>query len=228
MSKDAYERFVKIHEHYDFFNHLFSFGLDIGWRNEAAKDAIIEKQEYKVLDLSAGTGDLTIAIKKHAQKNNKDVKIIGTDFNDMMLEHAKEKVKNMGMKNVSFSVGDSLKTGYPAASFDVVTSGFALRSYDDLTLFAKELRRILKSGGKFVLLDMAKPDHGALLVGAYFRVMPVIGSVVDKKVYWWLTDSIWKFDKRGMARILQKQGFKDVKLRNLRSGIAYIITGTKP
>lgn len=228
MSKEAHERFVRIHQHYVFFNHLFSMGMDIGWRNEAAGEAIIDKDRYSVLDIATGTGDLAFTVKQMAEREGKDVKILGTDFNVQMLNHAKAKSKQQGLANISFKEGDALKTGLPSSSFDVVTSGFALRSFDNLQVFAHELKRIMKSGGKFVLLDMARPDHNQQLTKAYFKIIPVVGSLVDRQVYAWLTTSIWKFDKRAMADILRKEGFRNVKLRNLRSGIAYIITGTKP
>ncbi len=227
MSEEARERFDRIHKHYDLFNHLFSFGLDIGWRNEAAKEAIIDKDRYSVLDIAAGTGDLSIAVLRKAAEKGKDVNLLGIDFNEAMLGHAEEKASRLNLDNATFRYGDALKTGCQPKSFDVVTSGFALRSFDDLPAFARELSRVMRPGGKFVLLDMARPDRNQAAVKAYFRVIPLIGGIVDKKVYGWLTSSIWKFDKRKMAQILSNEGFRDVKVRDLRSGIAYIITGWK-
>ncbi|MDE1768854.1 MAG: class I SAM-dependent methyltransferase, partial [Candidatus Micrarchaeota archaeon] len=210
------------------FNHLFSMGFDIGWRNEAAQEAMLNKDKFKILDLGTGTGDLAIMMQKMAKKQDKNVKIVGTDFNKLMLEHARAKAKNAGYGNISFGVGDALKTGFPASSFDVVTTAFTLRSFDNLDTFSKELYKIIKGGGKFVLLDMAKPDHNAWFMGIYLKIIPIVGGLVDKKVYAWLTSSIWKFDKHGMVKILQRQGFKNVKIRELRTGVAYIITGWKP
>ncbi len=208
------------------FNHLFSLGIDIGWRKEAAKEAMIDKSEFKVLDLATGTGDLALAINKQAKRQDKKVYIVGTDFNKPMLNHAKQKSK--GISNMRFAIGDALDIKYPDSSFDVITTAFSLRNFDNLGTFSKEMKRVLKKGGKFVLLDMARPENNQVFTIGYFKVISFVGSSVNPGAYRWLTSSIWAFDKQKMVSMLKKHGFKDIKLRNLRSGIAFIITGRKP
>lgn len=226
MSREAKERFSRVHKHYDFFNHLFSLGTDIQWRNEAAKEAMIPKKEYSVLDIATGTGDLAVAVYKTAKSKGKTIALTGMDFNEAMLSHAKEKTEKLGIP-IKIDVGDALHTKYGDSSFEVVTSGFALRNFDDLTVFSKELRRIMKKGGKFVLLDMAMPYRGRAFMKAYFKVMESVGSVVNKNAYRFLTHSIMAFDRENMAKILNEQGFRSVKIRNLSYGMAFIITGYK-
>ncbi len=227
MSREAQERFSRIHRHYDFFNHLFSLGTDIRWRNAAAREAMLGKKRYKVLDVATGTGDLAIATALRAKSLGKRIIITGIDFNNSMLSHVMPKIRRLGLGNIRAEKGDALHMKFRDSSFDVVTSAFALRNFDNLETFSRELRRVLKNGGKFVLLDMAMPSRGAGLVKQYFKMMRLIGSVVNRKAYRFLTESITQFDRRRMVDILKKSGFRDVKIKNLSGEMAFIISGRK-
>ncbi len=227
MSRESKERFDRIHRHYDFFNHLFSLGVDIGWRKEAANESMIGKKSYDILDVATGTGDLAMAISRAAKENGKSVKIIGIDFNQHMLDHAKEKVERMGIGNIRIERGDALEIRFGDSTFDVVTSGFALRNFDDLNRFAREAYRVMKKGGKLVMLDMSRPDNNLWFMKSYFKLMEAIGSLAGKDAYKWLTQSILNFDKHKVAGIFRKQGFSNVKVKELRTGVAFIITGRK-
>lgn len=221
------ERFSRIHRHYDFFNHLFSLGTDIVWRREAAKEAILSKDRYKVLDIATGTGDLAIAVAQLSKEMGKTADITGIDTNRDMLSHVSPKVKRLGLSNIHAEQGNALKMRFDDASFDVVTSAFALRNFDNLETFSKELKRVMRRGGRFVLIDMAMPFKGARLMKVYFGAMRLVGSTVNRKAYRFLTDSIMHFDRYKMVRLLKKAGFKRVRLRNLSGGIAFIISGTR-
>ncbi len=227
MSQRINDTFTRIHGHYDFFNHLFSFGLDILWRRDAARHSIISKRRYRVLDVATGTGDLAIAISAEAKRSGKEAQIIGMDFNKHMLEHAEEKTRRLGLKNIRFEYGDALHMAYPDSYFDVVASGFALRNFDSLKVFGREMKRVMKKGGTFVLLDMSKPDSNLNLTSFYFSIIRAIGSIVSKGSYKWLTSSIMNFDRNAAAELLSKQGFKNVRVIRLISGISFIITGNK-
>ncbi len=227
MSKKIKDTFTRIHRHYDFFNHLFSMMADIEWRRDAAMETIMPKRSYAVLDVATGTGDLAIAISRAARSSGRIARITATDFNTHMLSHAKEKAVRMGIKDIKFEEGDALRTGYPDSTFDVVTSGFALRNFDSLDKFAAEASRVTKRGGRIVMLDMAKPDRTPQFMKAYFKVLEAVGSLVAKNAYRWLTYSIMKFDKEKAAGIFRRHGFTDVKITNLRYGVAFMITGTK-
>jgi demethylmenaquinone methyltransferase/2-methoxy-6-polyprenyl-1,4-benzoquinol methylase len=222
------ERFDEIHRHYDFFNHLFSFGLDIGWRNEAARESILSKGSYTVLDIATGTGDFAIAMQKAASQAGKEVRITGTDMNEKMLAHAKDKLSSLGLAGIRLEKGDAIETKYKDSSFDVVTSAFAMRSFSSrLDKFAMETYRITREGGKFVMVDMAMPDKHVLLTKMHFGVINAIGYVAGRKAYPWLTYSISRFDKNDAAQKFKDAGFRDVRVRDLRSGVAFMIVGRK-
>ncbi len=227
MNFDTKERFDTIHRHYDFFNHLFSFGLDINWRKEAARESVMPKRSYKVLDVATGTGDFAIALSAAASSRGKTAHITGMDMNENMLLHARSKIGSLGLDNISVEKGDAMKMRYASASFDVVTSSFALRNFDSVDRFAAEAYRVMKKGGRFVMVDMAMPSRNAKAARAYFKVIEIVGSVVGRKAYRWLTYSIIKFDKQAAAEKFENHGFSDVKVRDLRSGMAFMITGRK-
>lgn len=226
MSDEARERFTRIHRHYDLFNHLFSLGADIGWRNEAARESMVPKGSFRVLDAATGTGDLAIAISTEATRRGKRAEIIGMDFNEDMLSHAKAKARRLGMGNVRFEAGDALRLRYKPSTFDVVASGFALRNFDDLDVFAEEAKRVLKKGGRIVMLDMGRPDNPAFM-NAYFKVIEAVGSLAGRKSYKWLTYSILNFDKRKAAGIFRKHGFRGVRVKSLSYDVAFLVTGKK-
>ncbi len=230
MSEKINRLFSDIYEKYDTMNHVFSLGNDILWRRAAAKEALSCGNNAKIIDVGSGTGDLAIYIYKMAKKQGKKVYITATDFNKDMLNLARKKAKLLGMENVVFELDDAIKMKYENASFDVLITGFALRNFDDLGKFIDETKRVLKLGGKFVYLDMAMPDNPVqkIFFKLYFSFMRVIGNTVNSEAYNWLFESVSDFDKQKLLRMIRARGFKNVKIRNLTTGVAYIITGEKP
>jgi demethylmenaquinone methyltransferase/2-methoxy-6-polyprenyl-1,4-benzoquinol methylase len=116
-------------------------------------------------------------------------------------------------------------------SYDVVTSGFALRNFDSLKKFMKESYRVLKPGGRIVHLDVAKPDSTLMeeiMWPYFFIVIPVMGAVYNRPAYNWLVTSAWRFDRNKVAKMAEQEGFIDVRIKNLAFGAAYIITAKKP
>ena len=236
MEDEISTMFSKIHQKYDFMNHLFSFNFDKSWRDEAAKEAIITKGRYDVLDVASGTGDLAIAINKIAKDDNKKVRVLAYDFNKDMLAVAKEKFRKKDIKNIKIELGNAFNIRHKSDSFDVLTSGFGLRSFvfskggkRNLEKFLSESYRVLKSNGKIVLLDMAMPDEDSQrsFFKAYSVFMLAIGSLVDRETYFWLVRTIKAFDKKDLISAMKSSGFKNTKIRSLKSGIAFIATGEK-
>lgn len=228
--------FSKIYVRYDIMNHLLSFNFDKGWRREAAKDAMIQKDKYTVLDVASGTGDLAIDVSRMAKTHNKHVQIYAYDFNKDMLNIADEKFRRANITNIKNEVGDALRIKHKSNSIDVLTTGFALRSFlhsregkKGLQKFISESYRVLKPHGKAILLDMAMPDRRSerAFFKVYSHLMLAIGSFVDKDTYAWLVHTIKSFDKKELIRMVKASGFRNVKIRNLRSGIAYIVTAEK-
>ena len=229
MSERIKRIFSKIYKQYDFMNHFYSMGIDISWRKSAAKRAIPNKDSFRVLDVATGTGDLAIEIARQAAREGKKAHIVGMDFNKEMLEVAKKKIHDYNLSNLHVELGDALKMKYPSGSFDVLVSGFVLRNVDDLDIFARQIYRVLKKHGRIVLLDMARPDDPMQLFifNTYFGLMRIAAMFADKEAYDWLVYSIGRFDKRACMLKIKRAGFRNVKIENLRSGVAFLITAEK-
>ncbi len=228
MGKEIKQMFSQIHKSYDTMNHLLSLGIDIFWRKAAAQESIVAKRNYKLLDIATGTGDLAIMIKRLGAQEGKQIDVHGVDFNTDMLHIAERKASDLKLK-IHFKVGDALKLTYKNNSFDMVASAFALRDFDSLQMFASESFRVLRKGGKLVLLEMAKPEKlfPRLFFRFYTKVMLAEGSLVNKEAYRFLVNSIIGFDKSRLIAILEKTGFKRVRAKSLVSGAAFIFTAYK-
>jgi demethylmenaquinone methyltransferase/2-methoxy-6-polyprenyl-1,4-benzoquinol methylase len=224
--------FSKIAHHYDRMNRIMSFGVDTIWRKHTAKETLlVGKGTLHVLDVATGTGDLAIAVCKEAKKRGKSVHVEALDFNEDMLKIARKKLKRMCIPNIRVVSGDALRTSYKERSFDVITSGFALRNFDDLEAFISETKRLLKPGGRIVLLDVAKPETKLLKFFQlyYFKVIPALGArYYNEDAYTYLVSSIWKFDKDRLMKIVRDAGFKDPRIDNLTLGAAFVLIATKP
>lgn len=212
-------------------NHLLSFGIDIKWRRDTVSEIIRMskgRKELNVLDLATGTGDLAIALSEALKKYGASARITGMDFNGDMLSLARAKSRKNGI-DILFEHGDALRMKYKNNSFDVITSGFALRNFDDIDVFARESYRVLRKGGFFVFVDMAMPDgrFKRRFFCAYSIFMRFLGLFVDNESYKWLVHSIRAFDKKALEKKLRGAGFRNVKQRELVSGIGYIISGEK-
>ncbi len=230
MSKKIESIFSEISGVYDLANHAYSLGVDILWRKRAASEALLSKKNYKILDVGTGTGDLAIEVAWQTKKAGKLVDITGIDMNSRMLNRAREKVASNGFTNVALMKGNALSMPFGDGSFDVVTSAFALRNFDSVEEFSKELKRVMKTNGKFVLIDMAKPDDALqrMLFRFYFGViMHMIAYRINRKAYTWLYSSIMAFDKKKLMKIIKDEGFRNVRIKNLESGVCFMVTGNK-
>ena len=228
MSKDIRDMFSRIHKKYDLMNHILSFGIDKSWRRSAAYGAMIEKKSYKLLDIATGTGDLAIMIKKMGIKKGKDIDIEGIDFNEKMLGFAKVKSKKLDLK-IKFNVRDALATEFPDDSFDVITSSFALRDFDNLKQFVNEAHRIMKKNGKLVLLEMSLPKHGInkYIFNFYINIMRLEGAFIDSNAYSFLIKSIKEFDKDELLALLNDKGFRKIECKALLTNAAFLVTAVK-
>ena len=229
MSGQNKRMFSDICKNYDFMNHVMGLGLDIVWRGIAARESLIGKRSYAVLDIASGTGDLSIAISRACSRSGKEVAITGVDFNSDMLEIAKSKAEKLGL-GIKFKVGDALALEFPNGSFDVVASAFGLRNFDSLNTFTKEARRVLKKGGRLVLLEMAEPDRGLMrsIFKLYSKIILLEGMLVNRSAYSYLVSSIKRFDKQRLLAILEKRGFAEIKLVELPSKAAFLVTARRP
>lgn len=228
MSAKINLMFSSIHKRYDLMNSVLSFGMDRIWRKEAAAEALIPGKSYRVLDIAAGTGELSIAIKRAGDLSGRSIDVCGLDFNESMLEVAKRKAARSSVR-VRFVRGDALRLGFPENNFDVVTSAFALRDFDDTGTFASESFRVLRNGGKLVLLEMSLPKKGfgGLFFRFYSRIMLLEGTLVDREAYSFLVKTITAFDTEALIGELRKSGFRRIRRRTLASSAAFIVTAFK-
>lgn len=222
--------FSQIASNYDKVNRVISLGADMGWRHEAAKDCMVNRRSIRVLDVATGTGDLAIAIVDEARRRKKKASVAGLDFNEDMLKIAKKKIERRNMRSIELLTGDALSLQLKSGSFDVVTSGFALRNFDDLSQFIRESYRVLTPGGRIVFLDVSKPSNAfdSIFKFYYKTVIPMIGAKYNKDAYLYLVSSMMKFDKARLIDMTKSAGFRKVRLRNLTLGAAFILTGEKP
>lgn len=219
------EMFSGIASRYDLLNHLLSLNIDKRWRRRVRNKLsdILSDPNAIVLDVACGTGDLTIELANDAK-----AKVIGTDFCRPMLELAAEKAVA-----IPFSEGDAMNLGFASNTFDAVTIAFGLRNLSNFGDGLAELFRILKPGGRLVVLEFSTPTVPGFrsLFNFYFsRLLPRIGGVVSgsRGAYEYLPDSVSKFpDQRSLASLMSSTGFGSVEFENLTGGIAAIHLGVK-
>ncbi|MEM3839119.1 MAG: ubiquinone/menaquinone biosynthesis methyltransferase [Candidatus Micrarchaeaceae archaeon] len=228
MSQYINSIFTEVASKYDSVNTLSSLGIIVLWRKSAAREAVISKRSYRLLDIATGTGELAIEIDRLARKLGRSVEITAMDFNRGMLSVAARKVRERGL-GIKVEQGDAMDLKYKDGQFDVVTSSFALRNVDSLERFAKESYRVLRKGGKFVFMDMGRPDSAIsrAVIRAYWLAVSPIGRYADPEAFKWLVESTSKFDKYKFASILRKAGFRNIKIKNEITGAAFMITGNK-
>ena len=219
------EMFSGIAGRYDLLNHLLSLNIDKRWRRRVRKhlEQVLERTDAMVLDVACGTGDLSIVLQTNAK-----AKVIGTDFCRPMLEIAAEK-----SSTIPFIEGDAMNLGFADDAFDALTIAFGLRNLSNVADGLAELFRIVKPGGKLVVLEFSAPAIPGFrsLFNFYFSsILPRIGGVVSgsRGAYEYLPDSVSKFpDQKQLAVFMRETGFRDVQYENLSGGIAAIHVGVK-
>ena len=228
------QMFDSIAPGYDAFNHLTSLGADRRWR----KTALREVTGPRVLDEACGTGDFAIAIARHLAAKGEAWSVTGVDISEGMLEVMRRKVAEAGLDNagggsVSAETGDCCALGYPDASFDTVTVAFGVRNFEDREKALKEVLRVLRPGGRFVMLELGIPRNPVVRAAYKFyftRIMPLIGRGIskDKAAYRYLPTSVLEFPKpEDWTATMQKAGFAEVRHRPLSLGICNLFTGMR-
>ena len=221
--------FNNIARKYDFLNHVLSMGIDKLWRKRAVK-LLKPLQPKRILDIATGTGDFAIA----NLKLNPD-KVVGIDISTEMLAVGKEKIakKNLSDKIELFE-GDSENIQFEDNSFDAITVAFGVRNFENLEKGLREMNRVVRPGGKVVILEFSKPKNFPIkqIYNFYFfRILPFWGKMVskDSSAYTYLPESVDAFpDGADFLKIYNECGFNDTKQIKLSFGIASIYLGTKP
>ncbi|CAA0218848.1 bifunctional demethylmenaquinone methyltransferase/2-methoxy-6-polyprenyl-1,4-benzoquinol methylase UbiE [Tenacibaculum maritimum] len=220
--------FNNISKDYDGLNRVISFGIDISWRKKVV--ALVGKNNpKKILDIATGTGDLAIMLAK----TNPD-KIIGLDISEGMLEVGKQKILNAKLADtIEMVVGDSENMPFNNDTFDAITVSFGVRNFENLDKGLKEIKRVLKPGGTFVVLETSNPTKFPFKQGYQFYtsfILPFIGKLFskDKVAYSYLSESANSFPfGKEFNNILEKNGFKNAKNQPVTFGVASIYTSTK-
>lgn len=222
------EMFNSISKRYDFLNHFLSLGIDIIWRKQAINKLKDDKPKL-ILDIATGTGDLAI----EALKLNPD-KIIGIDISSGMLEVGKSKIAKLGLQDkIDLQLGDSEGLLFDDNNFDAVVVAFGVRNFEHLEKGLADMFRVLKGGGKVVILEFSKPNSFPMkqFYNFYFKsILPIIGKFVskDRAAYTYLPESVKQFpDGDEFLNILNKTGFKQTQCTSLTFGISSIYTGIK-
>ena len=222
-----YDIFESLAPRYDRANARISLGLEKGWKRMMVKRVLAENSGGEdILDVCCGTGDIAIALAR----GNPAFDVTGIDVSPAMLAQARE--KGAGITNLHWVQGDVMDLPFKDESFDVVCISFGLRNTPDYRRVLREMRRILRPGGKVYCLDSFVPDNPAILPAyrLYFRhMMPVLGGGRKyRKQYTWLCQSTEQFPRR---RELMKQfvraGFTQVQSRSRMLGACVLIEGTK-
>ena len=214
---------------YDFLNHFMSLGIDILWRKKAIKELKSIKPRI-MLDVATGTGDFAFeAIKILAPE-----KIIGVDISEGMLDVARKKINERNLQHIfSVQTGDSEGLQFSNDHFDAITVAFGVRNYENLEKGLSDMYRVLKPGGKIVILEFSKPRNFPIKQGYnfYFKhITPTLGKIFskDNRAYCYLPESVAAFpDGEDFIRLMDKVGFKKTKDRRLTFGISAIYTGVK-
>jgi demethylmenaquinone methyltransferase/2-methoxy-6-polyprenyl-1,4-benzoquinol methylase len=220
--------FNSISGKYDFLNHFLSLGIDILWRKRAVR-LLTKYQPQLILDIATGTGDFAIEALSLKPK-----KIIGVDISEGMLSVGREKLikKNLTDK-IELISGDSEVLPFEDNFFDAVIVSFGVRNFENLEKGLSDMLRVLKPGGKVVILEFSKPKSFPFkqLYKFYFQwILPKIGKLISKNhaAYTYLPDSVEAFpDGDDFLNILNKIGFQKNQCTPLTLGISSIYSGSK-
>lgn len=222
------EMFNSIAFRYDFLNRFLSLGIDIGWRKKALKQ-LKDLQPRHMLDVATGTADFAIMANKILKPKN----IIGIDISEGMLAKGREKITAAGFTNIELLQADSEALPFNDNTFDAITVAFGVRNFENLEKGLIEMHRVLKPGGKLVVLEFCKSKNP--LVKAWFNIYmnhicPFFGKLFakNKAAYTYLNHSMQAFPAReAFTNILKTAGYKETLHKQLSLGICCIYCGSK-
>jgi demethylmenaquinone methyltransferase/2-methoxy-6-polyprenyl-1,4-benzoquinol methylase len=213
---------------YDLMNSAMTAGLHHEWRRRAVERAEVGPGS-DALDVCCGTGDLALELRRRI---GPDGRVVGCDFSEPMLELARRKSGDEGLP-VEFGWADALDLPYGDGSFDAVTIGFGARNLADLDRGLSEMARVLRPGGRLVILEITRPQRPPLasFYSLWFdRIVPVIGTLAgDPDAYNYLPNSVRSFpEPRELAAKIDAAGLAEIRWLLLAGGIIAIHSATKP
>jgi demethylmenaquinone methyltransferase / 2-methoxy-6-polyprenyl-1,4-benzoquinol methylase len=222
--------FDRIAFRYDFLNRFLSGGIDIYWRKRTIRELMAAPPPRLILDVATGTADMAIMMSRYLSPE----KITGIDISTGMLEVGRQKIARLKLEGtVELYTGDSEAILFPDNSFDAITVAFGVRNFENLEKGLQEMLRVLKPGGRLVVLEFSQPKKAGFrqLYELYLRLIaPGIGRLLSKsrEAYAYLNESVKAFPEgEDFVRILDKNGYKNTRLRRLSLGICTIYVGEK-
>jgi demethylmenaquinone methyltransferase/2-methoxy-6-polyprenyl-1,4-benzoquinol methylase len=210
---------------YDVMNSVMTAGLHHRWRERAADLARVGPGD-RALDVATGTGDLALALSRRVAPTGE---VLGSDFSEGMLDRARAKAA--GRAGIRWEWGNALELPYPDGSFDAATVGFGARNFSDLERGLGEMVRVVRPGGRVVVLEITTPTRAPLSVffSLWFdRVVPAVGSLAaDPEAYTYLPSSVKRFPAPdALASTLVGAGLSDVRWILTAGGIIALHSGT--
>ncbi len=222
------QMFATIAPRYDFFTSFFSLGMDRGWKRQLVSMLDLTGTE-KTLDLACGTGDITFALGERLPQGAS----VGLDITQEMIDIAESKRLERSIQNVSFQCGDIMSMPFEEGSFDHVTCGYALRNVPDVELALREIKRVLKPGGRFCSLDFAHPDN-LVYRWAYLKYLAIVGSATgialhgNADIYRYIPESLKLYPgQRRVQEMMKNLSFTETGYREFGGGIMAINYGIK-
>jgi demethylmenaquinone methyltransferase/2-methoxy-6-polyprenyl-1,4-benzoquinol methylase len=220
--------FDRVAGRYDALNSVMTAGLHHRWRERAGDRAGLKAGE-SALDVCCGTGDLTLELAGRVSPGGH---VVGCDFSEPMLDLAREKARERGADGVRFEWADALSLPYDAGRFDAVTVGFGIRNLADLERGLAEMARVLRPGGRLVVLEITQPTRPPLstFFSLWFdRIVPLLGSFSDdSEAYTYLPESVRSFpNPRRLAELMHDAGIERVRWTVLAGGIIAIHSGIR-
>jgi demethylmenaquinone methyltransferase/2-methoxy-6-polyprenyl-1,4-benzoquinol methylase len=218
--------FDSIAYRYDLLNHLLSGGVDLYWRHRAIEH-LRSLAPSRVLDVATGTGDFAIAAL--AVEPNE---VVGVDIAEKMLNHGREKVRRRRMEGrITLQSGDAEHLEFDSGTFDAAIVAFGARNFEDLHSGLREMHRILRKGGRIVVLEFSRPRHfpfKQLYFFYFLRILPFIGRRISNHhaAYTYLPESVLRFPEGDeFLDVLRSVGFTNLTQERLTFGIATVYTG---
>jgi len=222
--------FAGIAPRYDLLNHLLSANRDRGWRRETV-EAGGARPGDPVVDVCTGTGDLAMEWSRTLGPSSR---VVGTDFCEPMVRLGCGKVRDEGLP-VRLGVADSLRLPFRDGSFEVASVGFGIRNVADLQAGIAEMARVVRPGGRVVILEFTRPSNllFRFVYYVYFLLLlPLLGNLVSgsrQNAYGYLPRSVLSFpDRNRLARVMEAAGLRGVAIRDLGLGIVTVHTGVRP
>ncbi len=218
--------FDRVAGRYDALNSVMTAGLHHRWRQRAAERAGLAPGD-SALDVCCGTGDMALELAARVSPGGH---VVGCDFSEPMLDLAREKANGRAAEAVRFEWADALSLPYDAGRFDAVTVGFGVRNLADLDRGLREMARVLRPGGRLVVLEITQPTRPPLsfFYSLWFdRIVPLLGAFSgDSEAYSYLPESVRSFpDPRRLAEMMDAAGLEQIRWTVLAGGIIAIHSG---